>query len=248
MRPRGALFLGAVAYGAFLVATAPAGLLEAQVTKDSRVPVSLANATGTVWNGRAHANIAMPGLSFAIDEIRWRFLPLRLIAGRAAFAIEARTAGLDARMEAARGLLEWSVRDLQASGDAAAFATFFPIALAWQPAGAIVVEAPRLAWDGRSATGEASVEWREATLSLSDARPLGSWRAQATAEGTSVKLSLATTRGPLRLSGTGTLAMSGRLAFSGEARAEPGSERDLDAVLALLGPRRADGAHAFELR
>ena len=68
------------------------------------------------------------------------------------------------------------------------------------------------------------------------------------AELLTIKVTLATVRGPLRLSGDGTLAISGRLAFTGEARSEPGRERDLEAVLALVGPRRPDGAHAFSIR
>ena len=63
-----------------------------------------------------------------------------------------------------------------------------------------------------------------------------------------MKLALSTAKGPLRLAGNGTLAVAGRLAFSGEARGEPGRERELEEVLALLGRRRADGAHAIEIR
>jgi hypothetical protein len=79
-------------------------------------------------------------------------------------------------------------------------------------------------------------------------RPLGSWRTEATGEGPAFRLSVATAKGPLRLSGAGKLPLPGRLAFSGEARAEPGRERDLEAILDLIGPRRADGARAIEIR
>ncbi len=78
--------------------------------------------------------------------------------------------------------------------------------------------------------------------------PLGSWRATAVAQDVSAKVSLATIEGPLRLAGGGTLSLPGRLEFSGEARAEPGRERDLEPLLDLLGPRRADGARALEIR
>jgi hypothetical protein len=71
---------------------------------------------------------------------------------------------------------------------------------------------------------------------------------QADADGAAFRLTLATTKGPLRLAGTGTLPLHGRLTFSGEARAEPGRERELEALLALLGSRRADGAYTLALR
>jgi general secretion pathway protein N len=180
--------------------------------------------------------------------VRWRFLPSRLLAGRVAFAVEARLGTLRAEAQVSRTPLTWRVDDLRGGGDASALATVLPLAAAWQPAGTLAIEAATLTWDGKKATGAATVEWRDAALALSAARPLGSWRAQASAEGSAAKVTLATTKGPLRLSGNGTLALPGRLAFSGEARAEPGRERDLEGVLALLGPRRADGAHALELR
>jgi general secretion pathway protein N len=79
-------------------------------------------------------------------------------------------------------------------------------------------------------------------------RPLGSWRAEAAGEGPAIRFSLATLKGPLRLSGKGTLPVPGRLSFTGEARAEPGRERDLEPLLDLIGPRRPDGARAIEVR
>ena len=248
MKPLGALLLGTAAYGVFLVATLPAAFIAPQVARTTHGQVSLAKAAGTLWNGSARADVALPGTAFTIDEVRWRFLPSRLLAGRISFAIEARVAKLEARLEAARGPLQWSVRDLRASGDAGALASLFPLASAWQPAGAIAIEAAHLAWDGRQASGTASAEWRDAALALSAARPLGSWRAQADAQGAAVKVTLATIRGPLRLAGNGTLQLPGRFTFAGEARAEPGRERELEQLLDLLGPRRADGARTLAVR
>lgn len=248
MKPRGALLLGTLAYGVFLVATLPAELLAGQAARATHGQVSLAHAAGTLWNGSARADVALPGLAFTIDEVRWQFLPSRLLAGRVAYAIEARVAKLEARMEAARTPLQWSVRDLHATGDAAALASIFPLVATWQPAGAIAIAAPQLTWDGREATGTATAEWRDAALALSALRPLGSWRATAAAAGASVQIALATTQGPLRLAGNGTLPLPGRFTFAGEARAEPGRERELQALLDLLGPRRADGAHTLAVR
>jgi general secretion pathway protein N len=248
MKSAHALILGATAYGTFLLATMPAAVVAGKVASATRNEVTLSGVTGTVWNGSARVAIAARGVSLSVDEVRWQFLPSRLFAGRAAYEIEARAGGLHAQLEAARSPMAWQVRDLRANGDAAALVPLFPLATAWQPTGAVAIEAAFVAWDGERASGNVTIEWRDAALALSEARPLGSWRAQATAEGAAAKVALATTRGPLRLSGNGTLAIPGRLAFSGEARAEPGRERELEALLKLLGPRRADGAHALELR
>ena len=248
MRGSRLFLVGLTAYGLFLVATLPASVVASRAAQATGGQVRVANATGTVWHGSARVDIATRVATITLDEVRWNFLPSRLLGGRAAYAVDARMGGFTAQAEAARSPLQWQVRDLRANGDASALAAFFPLGAAWQPVGAIAIEAPHLAWDGERTSGEATAEWRDAALALSQVRPLGSWRARAQDEGSAMKITLATTKGPLRLSGSGTLAKGGRLAFSGEARAEPGRERELEAVLDLLGPRRADGARALEVR
>ena len=248
MNPLRAFLLGIAAYGAFLLATLPASILVKPVAQASGYGATLSDATGTVWRGSARVAIATRGIGFAVDEVRWRFRPLRLLAGQVAFAVEARAGTWQAQGEVARSPMSWRLSGFRAGGDASPLGTLHPLAVTWQPAGAVAVEAPDLSWDSERMTGEATIEWRDAALALSTARPLGSWRVVATGDGPAMKLSLATTKGPLRLSGNGTLARSGRITFAGEARAEPGRERELEAVLELLGPRRADGAHALEVR
>jgi general secretion pathway protein N len=248
MRPLRLLALGAIAYAAFLVATLPAAVVAPRLAAATGGQARLANVTGTVWNGSARLSITARGLALALDEVRWRFLPSRLAAGRVAFAVEARLGSLRGEAQASRTPLAWRVDELRASGDASALAAVLPLAASWQPAGTLSLEAPSMTWDGERVAGSATAEWRDAALALSSVRPLGSWRAQANAEGAAIKFSLATLKGPLRLSGNGTAPLAGRVAFSGEARAEPGREKDLESLLALLGPRRADGAHALELR
>lgn len=248
MTPLRALVLGGIAYGVFLVATLPAPLAARQVERASAGQARLAGAEGTAWSGSARLEIETRGVSLAIDEVRWQFRPARLLAGRAAFLVEAQASGLVAAAELSRGVRAWQVRDLAARADAALLADFLPIAAAWQPGGTLVAEAQQLEWDGGNAGGIATVEWREASLALSSLRPLGRWRAKAIAQGATAKLGLETIEGPLRLAGEGTLSSAGRLAFAGEARAEPGRERDLEPLLDLIGPPRPDGARTIELR
>jgi general secretion pathway protein N len=248
MRATRLFLLGAAAYGAFLLATLPAAVVAPRVAAATSGRVTLEQAAGTVWSGSARVAISGRGFAAVLDEVRWRFQPARLLSGRLAYAVEARMGGLRGEAEVSRTPLAWRADGLRAKGDATAIAALVPLAAVWSPAGEIALEAPQLAWQGERITGAATLDWRDAASSLSTVRPLGSWRAQATAEGTSVKLSLATVKGPLRLAGNGSLDLPGRFAFSGEARAEPGRERDLESILAHLGPRRADGAHGFGTR
>lgn len=248
MRAFRLILLGVAAYGAFLVATLPASVVAPRVAAATKGQATLVDAGGTVWNGSARVAIAARGAAFTLDEVRWEFLPSRLLAGRAAFAVTARLGTLKGEAEVARSPLAWRIDGVRAQGDAAALTALLPLAAAWQPAGELALAAESITWDGNAASGTATLEWRDAALALTPVRPLGTWRAEARAEGAAAKVTLATVKGPLRLSGEGTLAIPGRLAFTGEARSEAGRERDLEAVLALLGPRRPDGAHAISIR
>lgn len=248
MRPLRLLALGLAAYAAFLLATLPAALVAPRFAAATQGRATLADVTGTAWNGSAIVDIRTRDVSLRLDRVRWRFLPSRLAAGRIAFSVTARLGGLEASGEIARGPLAWRIDDLSGSGDASALAAAWPLAAPLQPGGRLAIAAPRLAWDGRNASGFASAEWHDATLSLSAVRPLGSWRAELVAEGPAAKVAVSTLAGPLRISGNGTLAIPGRLAFSGEARAEAARESDLAPVLGLLGARRPDGAWALQVR
>ena len=248
MRAARFILLGVAAYGVFLVATLPASAVAPRVAAATKGQATLTDVAGTVWNGSARVAIAARGAAFTLDEVRWEFLPSRLLAGRAAFAVKARLGTLRGEAEVARTPLAWRADGVRAQGDATALTALLPLAAAWQPEGELALAADSITWDGAAASGTATLEWRDAVLALSPVRPLGSWRAEARAEGAGAKVTLATVKGPLRLSGEGTLAIPGRLAFTGEARSEAGRERDLEAVLALLGPRRPDGAHAISIR
>ena len=249
MRLRNLLLLGAAAYAGFLAFGLPASVVAPRIEALSGGRVTFVAANGTITEGSATLDVRTPRLgSVRVDEVRWRWQPGRLMRGQLAFAVEARVAGLRVEALAARSLREWQLHEARGAGDAGALAKLLPLVAAWQPAGKLAFTAPLLAHDGSSLRGEAALEWREATLAISVARPLGSWRATLAGDGGDAKVALATTKGPLRLAGSGSLNPDGRLAFTGEARAEAGREAELAAVLDLFGPPRADGARAIEVR
>ena len=240
--------LGIAAYALFALATVPASFVAARAEAASDGRLAVHEAHGTLWRGTARATLATPAGPLAIDGIDWRFAPARLAAGRLAFDVQASAAGLKAAAEVARSPAAWEVRALEAGGDAAAAAALVPLAAAWRPAGRLAIEAPRLAWSGDRVDGEVRAEWRDASLALSPIAPLGSYRIDGRGEGAALRFTLATVEGALRLAGRGELSASGRLAFSGEARAEPAHAERLEPLLRLLGPARADGSRALDLR
>ena len=248
MRTRSIAALGAAAYVAFLVATIPASVVAARLGDVAAGRITLTEESGTLWRGVARARVIGHGGPVFVDRLGWRFRPARLAAGRLAFDITAAAQGFDVRVQVARALTGWEFNDIAAHAEAALFTAFAPWIAGWRPAGTLIVAAPNVSWDERQTRGEARLEWRNAALSLSDVRPLGSYRLDARAGGGPAQLSLSTLEGPLRISGHGTFTPPSRLVFSGEARGEGDAAKALEPLLDLLGPRRPDGARSVEVR
>ncbi|QJR15768.1 type II secretion system protein N [Usitatibacter palustris] len=243
---RAAVLLGVFAYFAFLVASAPASLLVPRVRAASNGAVELTDTKGTIWSASARALVTPRQTApITLDRVAWNWRPARLIAGEMAFAVELVANGVDATFDVARGVSTVEFRDVAARGDVARLSAWVPFVRTWQPAGSLLLEAPRLAWDGSMLAGNLSLEWRGATTALSTVKPLGSYRAEARAEGGPAKLSVTTLEGPLRIAGQGTLALPSKATFTGEARAQSEAAA-LAPLLDLMGPKRADGAHAID--
>lgn len=242
MRVRTLAILGIAAYAVFLVAMLPASVVARWIAMPG--VLELADARGTLWSGQARA---LAGAA-RLDNLRWRFEPLRLAAARLAFTVDGYGTGLEGHARIDRGFGVLEVRDLHVRGDAGAIAAFAPLAAGWQPDGRIALDAPAVLWDGHEARGTARLEWHDAAIALSPVRPLGSYRAEARADGGPVKITVTTMDGSLRVTGSGTFAPPGTLAFNGEARALPAAQAALDPLLDLMGPRRPDGARTIEIR
>jgi general secretion pathway protein N len=75
---------------------------------------------------------------------------------------------------------------------------------------------------------------------LSSIKPLGSYQLTFDWRGQNSDIVLTTNKGPMMLSGNGSIN-GGRFQFSGKAFAEAGQEERLANLLNLLGQRRRDG-------
>jgi len=245
MRPGSLAILGIAAYSVFLVATMPARwAAERGLAKPALL--ALHDIEGTIWHGNAQAAIGGTAGSFAIDRVEWRFLPSRLLQGRAAYDASMKGAGFEARGEIGRTFAGWSVRDLNGRSQAAMATAILPWLGPWRPEGAVAVAAPSLDITGREVRGELRIDWTDAATSLSEVRPLGAYRAEVKADGPAARIVLTTLSGPLRVTGQGQLDFPSRLALTGEARAEGPSAPALQPLLDLMGPRKADGSRAID--
>lgn len=248
MRTQALAALGVAAYAVFMCATMPATFIAARARAAAPGKVDLSEARGSLWSGSARARIAAPGGHLIFDRVEWRLAPARLMAGRIAFDLRAVGHGLEGRGQLGRSITRWELRDLAATGEAELLVPLAPIVATWRPEGTLAISSPALDWNEDDAHGNLRAEWREAAVSLSEVRPLGTYRLDAHAEGAPAKLTLTTLDGPLRITGQGSFTPPSRLTLSGEARGEGAPAKALEPLLDLLGPRRPDGARAVEIR
>jgi general secretion pathway protein N len=240
--------LGFAAYAVFLAATAPASFLAARANAAAPGRIELADPHGTLWSGNARARIRATGGDVLLDRIEWRFLPARLASGRIAFDVTAAGRGLDARAQVARNFGGWEFRDVTARGDAAVLTPLAPMAAAWRPEGSVALSSAAIEWNDTRARGDLRAEWSDAALSISDVRPLGSYRVDMHADGGPAILVVETLSGPLRIAARGTLTPPSALSLSGDARGDGAAAAALEPLLNLIGPRRPDGARTLEIR
>jgi general secretion pathway protein N len=248
MRLRAIAALGTAAYVVFLVAATPASFVAARLSAALPGHVTLTDTRGTLWAGNARARVIAQGGPLFLDRLEWRLRPARFAAGRLAFDLRAVARGLDAQLQVARGFSGWELRDVAARAEAAIVTAVVPWIATWRPEGTLVIASPAVDWDEREARGQLSLEWRDAAVSLSEVRPLGSYRLEAHAEGAPARFTVSTLDGALKVAGQGTFTPPSRLAFSGEAHAEGSQAKALEPLLDSIGPRRPDGARALELR
>jgi general secretion pathway protein N len=248
MRATALATLFALALTVFLVALVPASWALRQAEARSGQRLAAFEERGTVWSGSARLRIGTATGTVQVERVTWSFRPASLLAARLGFELTAQVGGAEARGALARGLDGWHVTNLRAQADASALTHLVPLLAAWKPEGRIDLIAPRMRLGERGLDGQGEILWRDASLALAAVKPLGSYRLAITASDGPASLTLGTVSGPLRVSGSGTFAWPGTFSLSGEARAEGPQAAQLQPVLDLLGPRRADGSHALELK
>lgn len=242
---------GALAVIAVLATQAPASFVDVALARATQGRVRLAEASGTVWQGRGRVVLAdivevstdrpvtatVPGVVLP-GVFGWRLSPWPLLVGV-----------LDARIEhdsmREPVLLTGRAGELRATPGSLSLP---PVALdrlgsPWntiRPTGALTVS-----WDGvtlRSGRfdGRASIELRQAASALTPVRPLGAYRIEVVGSGAQAQVRMITLSGPLRLEGSGSWDARSGLRFTAEALAEEPERARLQPLLGLLGRREGE--------
>ena len=244
---RAVLWLLAVLLGVTLAVLAffPADWVAGTVEKQTGGRLTLGDAQGTLWRGSAFVGGAassngavtplLPG------RFAWKLSPLSLL-GMVDMELSNEQA-LAQPVNFKGGWKQWQLSPsallLPADGLAGLGAPLNTLA----PSGRL-----RLSWTtlelalagaGMDVNGRTTLEMADMSSRLSPLKPLGTYQLALDWRGQAAQLELSSSKGPLLLSGKGSLH-NGRLQFSGQAEAADGYEQSLGNLLNLLGQRRAN--------
>ncbi|MBC8723430.1 type II secretion system protein N [Paraburkholderia sp. 31.1] len=231
------LVVAVLSVAAVTLALLPAAWITPQFARQTHGHVNLVDAEGSLWHGSATLMLAagadMSAATLLPGRIEWRTSFWPLFTGRVRMVMRHSEAMPDpVTVEATpRGAtVTPGVLAVPASLLAGLGAPFNTLDLQGNV---------QLSWsEWRSFNGEAfgqlTMMFDDVSSRVSLVKPLGSYRVRFQAQGTSSALDLSTIKGPLTLTGSGTVSAAST-SFHGTASAAPEQHDNLAGLLNLLG-------------
>jgi len=231
---------------------APAHWLTNAVAEATQQHVLLHDAQGTVWQGSAQwvlnegaHNTGTP-TSTLPTRVQWQIGP-SVDVTQLRIALRAEVSSACCTPQPLRFDLSpvWRGIRVQVSDHTSRWPADWLVGLGspWntlQPQGDLELQTRQLQWTQQAGVehlnGQAELQVQQLATRLSTLRPLGNYRVRIEG-GDPIQLTLDTLEGSLQLQGHGQL-IHGRLRFSGEASASPGTEASLSNLLNILGQRQ----------
>ena len=248
--------VGASAYAAALVVTAPATLVDAALSDASQGRLRLTQAQGTVWSGSGFVELRDARQRTGVAKrVAWEVAPLAFLRGQLALEAVTSDRTLPFAVTATRSRVE--IGNAALTVPAAILGLAVPKLAPLGLTGELTLTIPRFAIAHGGASGHASAQWVAAGSALSKVSPLGAYELTLEPSGTALQATLRTLRGPLELDGSGvwtigtmgTIGTNGNGAgFRGRARVAPAQREALAPLLRLVAVERGEGAFDFELR
>lgn len=231
----------------------PAVLLEFVAGKTPNANLRFTADDGTIWAGRGRIDLTQSTTRFVIP-LTWRVDPLALFRLRLGVNIVTSSPELSGTTYIGLGLRDIELHDTALSADARlvsvahnAIALIAPIGRVSlrQSATERLTIRPGNSNDDDRVDGAIGLEAEQLALGGIINSPVGNHAIDIRGEGATIKLSVMRSSGPLKLEGSGTVALSQprRFTFSGFATAAA----DAPAALKQLGPTMPDGRQRIEL-
>ena len=239
MRTRYLVLTGVIAYLAFLVASVPAaaviGLLQ------DRLPVSVSNVSGTLWNGRA--GTVDTRRDIVLRDVAWSFLPSHLLLARAAIDVDARLNSTPLTTRVAAGITGTvTLRDLNLQLDAADVEPLIKL-----PIGKLSGEFQARIDRARLLQGsvpriDGTIVWNRATITVAETADLGDVSIQVSETDTSpLSASISNKGGHLAMNGSFTATYQGDYTLQPTLRPNNPASVNLVSSLAMFARKQPNG-------
>lgn len=247
MKPWPWLAGGLGLYAVALAVLAPAWLLDAALDDASAGRLRLASPEGTVWSGRATAELRDDGGGRRWSApLSWRWQPAALLAGRLDYRLGTGPAASLSAVSVTRSRVEFSGVDIRMP--AARLAEAIPALAPWGVGGELQLRADRLAFGPAHAAGGFTVHWRAAGSTLSPVSPLGDYALEVEGRDQAWRARLHTLAGPLQLDGHGGWRSGDRPAFEATAVVPAPLRDQLAPFLRMVAIERGEGRFEWRLQ
>lgn len=242
------LGIAAVSCVAMLLALFPAAWVTPQVAKATQGHVNFIDPQGSLWNGSATLMLAAgtdaSGATVLPGRVEWQTAFWPLLTGR--FHVSVRQT--DAMPKPTTLDATWGGAKLSASDIALPAALLSGLGAPFNTLdlkGTVHVAWTEWHLIRKNLFGRFDVTLNDMVSRVSQVKPLGSYRILLQAQGAASTLDLSTLKGPLLLSGHGTITANGT-SFHGEASSAPQERDNLGGLLNLLGRPTGTGTVALD--
>lgn len=217
----------AIALGAALTVM-PARWLMAALP--SELPVSVADADGSLWSGRALLAVGQPGFQRTITEpLAWTF---SLVGGP---HLRVEHPWLNEAVVIRPAWLGLSISGQSFQAPASLLSTFDARLAALNPGGQLLLQWPAMVvgFTGKLQNNALiQLHWNNASSTLAAVKPLGSYRLSLTASALEdAAITLSSAHGPLLLQGQGAISPGGRFQMGLTTRIDPVADPAVSAAL-----------------
>jgi general secretion pathway protein N len=225
-----------------LVAFAPASLMGSVLERASGGTLTLAQTTGSLWQGSGVVLLRQKTRYQTLGSYRWN---LKLFS--AALQVQAGNAPpMTVRYVPFTGRI--NIDNLRITLPVSIIEIAAPQLGPYQLQGSLEASGNHLTLDAAGMNGQVTMDWLHAASALSEIRPLGDYRILLQGNGGALDAQLSTLSGKLLLSGKGGFDKTTGMRFTGTAQAAPGTaETELNEMLHHIGPEISPGVFTLAL-
>ena len=170
MRNRYYILTGIIAYFAFLIATIPAAPVIGMF-KD-RVPVTISNVSGTLWNGQAGTITSKRNIT--LENFEWSFLPWRLLLVKLAIDVSAEYNNRPITTRLSTGIGgQLAINDLSIKLDASEMSSFISLPIG-ELSGVFNIHInSAIITQGAVPRIDGTINWNQAAVTIAETADLG---------------------------------------------------------------------------